>query len=124
MLGCYRSSDLIDPETFSAVMTATLAEYPESVVAKVTDPLRGVPSKVRFLPSIAEVREFCDKEYSLLKKPDWLIRMDEVRFKTLSGRYEDYLNRGLISKDVYDEKMEGLRLGKATRPLFLIAGTK
>lgn len=122
LMASYRSVDLFDPKTFSAVMTATLAQFPEAIVAKVCDPIHGIPSKLKFLPSIAEVREACDKEMSLISKPEWLIRMDEVRYNTLAGRYADYLGRGLITREVYEEKMEGLRTGKATRPLMLITG--
>ena len=39
-----------------------LAQYPEAAVAKVCDPVRGLPSTSKFLPSIAEIREACERE--------------------------------------------------------------
>jgi len=43
-------------------MTAMLACYPELVVDRVCDPIRGLPAKNRFLPAIAEIREACERE--------------------------------------------------------------
>lgn len=39
-----------------------LACYPEIVVERVCDPIRGLPAKNKFLPAIAEIREFCERE--------------------------------------------------------------
>jgi hypothetical protein len=62
LFGCYRASDANDPETFLAAATAMLAQYPEAAVAKVCDPVRGLPSTSKFLPSITEIREACERE--------------------------------------------------------------
>jgi hypothetical protein len=39
-----------------------LAQYPELVVERVCDPIRGLPAKNKFLPAIAEIRETCERE--------------------------------------------------------------
>lgn len=46
-------------------VAATLAEYGPEVVEYVTDPRTGLPAKLKWLPSVAEVREACEsrKEY-------------------------------------------------------------
>jgi hypothetical protein len=45
-----------------AAAAAMLAQYPEHVAGKVCDPIRGLPSKSKFLPAIAEIREACELE--------------------------------------------------------------
>jgi hypothetical protein len=65
MFGCYRRDDAHDPDTYAAAISAVLAEYPESVVRYVTDPRTGIPRKLKFLPSVAEVAEACDHELDL-----------------------------------------------------------
>lgn len=75
LFGCYRKADANDPEIYTMAVAATLAEYEPEVVEYVTDPRTGLPAKLKWLPSVAEVREACEsrKEYlraraSLLSK--------------------------------------------------------
>ena len=58
MLSCYRASEATDPESFIAEATAVLSRYPEAVARRVS---YGLPSESKWLPSIAEIREACDK---------------------------------------------------------------
>jgi len=37
-----------------------LARYPDSVIRDVTEPATGLPAKLKWLPSISEIREECD----------------------------------------------------------------
>lgn len=46
---------------FIAAAAATLACYPESVASQVCHPVEGLPREQKFLPSIAEIREACEK---------------------------------------------------------------
>jgi hypothetical protein len=39
-----------------------LASYPEIVADRVCDPIRGLPARMKFLPSIAEIRAACETE--------------------------------------------------------------
>lgn len=60
LLGCYRKQDCADPEVFAAAVVAILSHYPVDVVAKVTDPHRGLPSTLKWFPTPYEIREACD----------------------------------------------------------------
>jgi hypothetical protein len=62
LFGCYPAGSANDPEMFITAATAMLASYPELVVERVCDPLRGLPMKSKFLPAIAEIREACERE--------------------------------------------------------------
>lgn len=60
LLGCYRTGDANDPETYIAAVVSILNRYPLEVIAEVTEPATGLPGKLKWLPSIAEIREECE----------------------------------------------------------------
>lgn len=61
LLGCYRTGDANDPDTYVAAIAATLARYPEKVITEVTHPVSGLPKEKSWLPSIKEVFDACEK---------------------------------------------------------------
>jgi len=60
LLGCYRTGDANDPETYVAALTAILARYPEEVITAVTHPATGLPSMKSWLPTVKEVTDACN----------------------------------------------------------------
>lgn len=60
LFGCYRKGDANDPETYTAAITAVLAEYSPEVIQRVTDPRTGLPRTMKFMPNVAEVSEACE----------------------------------------------------------------
>ena len=62
LFGCYRKGDANDPDTYTAAITAVLAEYAPEVMRAVTDPRTGIPRKLSWLPTIKEVSDACDAE--------------------------------------------------------------
>lgn len=60
MFGCFRKGDANDPETYTAAVTAVLADYPEEVIEFATHPVTGIARVMKFLPNPAEVSDFCD----------------------------------------------------------------
>jgi hypothetical protein len=73
LFGCYRKGDANDPEIYTAAIAATLADYPAEVVEYVTDPRTGLPSKLKWLPTVAEVREACEKHKQFIEGRDRMI---------------------------------------------------
>jgi len=61
LLGCYRTGDANDPETYVAAIAVTLARYPEEIITAVTHPVTGLPSQKNWLPTIKEVRDACQE---------------------------------------------------------------
>lgn len=61
LLGCYRTGEANDPETYVAAITAILSRYPTPVMTAVTHPATGLPSKKSWLPTIKEVTDACDE---------------------------------------------------------------
>lgn len=62
LVGCYRKGEAADADIYATALTAILCGYSEEVVNRVTDPRTGVPGKIIFFPSIAEVRHECEVE--------------------------------------------------------------
>ena len=68
LFGCYRRNDANDPMTFTAAVTAVLAQFSREIVEHVTDPVSGIASQIQWLPSIAEIRKACDDRQAHLDK--------------------------------------------------------
>ena len=62
LIGCYPAGKPNDPEIYTAAIASALANYPEEIVKRVTDPRTGIQRKCKFLPSVAEVIEACEEE--------------------------------------------------------------
>lgn len=60
LLGCYRTGEANDPEVYARSVVAVLAEYPVDVIHAVCDPRYGIASKLKWLPTIAELKEACE----------------------------------------------------------------
>jgi hypothetical protein len=61
LLGCYRTGDANDPETYVAAIAATLARYSEKVITSVTHPVTGLPKAKSWLPTVKEVFDACEE---------------------------------------------------------------
>lgn len=61
LLGCYRQGEAADPEVYVAAVAAVLAHYDEDIVRDVTDPVKGLPGVLKWLPTVAEIRQACEE---------------------------------------------------------------
>jgi hypothetical protein len=77
LLGCYRTGDANDPETYVAAVTAILARYPEDIITRVTHPATGLPSKKSWLPTVKEVAEACGEANGELVEEE--LRLKRIR---------------------------------------------
>jgi hypothetical protein len=68
LTGCYKRDEAADPEIFIRAATEMLAQYPEATVRKVTHPASGLPSKLKWLPSIAELKEACEDDIGYVRR--------------------------------------------------------
>lgn len=79
LLGCYRTGDANDPETYVAAITAVLSRYSMPTITAVTHPVSGLPVEVKWLPSVSEVREACERA-------ELPIRNQEAREKRIAAQ--------------------------------------
>jgi len=84
LFGCYRASEANDPETFIAAVAATLATYPEPIARQVCD-RSGLPSQSKWLPSIAELREACDRAMAPIRAAERREREREHTQQVIAG---------------------------------------
>lgn len=68
LLGCYRSGDANDPEIYVRSVIAVLSAYPADVMDRVVDPVTGLPSRLQWLPSVAEIRKACEELYGPMRR--------------------------------------------------------
>lgn len=62
LLGCYRTGEVSDPQVFTAAVVAVLSRFPEAVARAVCDPVSGLPSKSKWLPTTSEILTACNDE--------------------------------------------------------------
>lgn len=84
MFGCYRKGDANDPEVYTMAVAATLAEYTAEVIDYVCDPRTGLPAKLKWLPTVAEVREECERHAEWTRTRDALLAKG---WRLVSGRW-------------------------------------
>lgn len=63
LLGCFRTGDATDPEVYAGAVIIVLADYPDDVIERVVDPRHGLPSRMNWLPTIAEIKSACEDLY-------------------------------------------------------------
>jgi hypothetical protein len=68
MFACYRRDEAHNPEIYCAAISSVLSEYSIAVIDYVTDPRTGLPLDLKFLPSVAEVREACDRRAEQIRR--------------------------------------------------------
>jgi hypothetical protein len=63
LLGCFRTGEANDPDTYVAAIAAILSRYPQEVMTSVTHPATGLPSKKSWLPTVKEVVDACNEAH-------------------------------------------------------------
>jgi hypothetical protein len=122
LLGCYRTGDANDPETYVAAITAVLARYSEGIITSVTHPVTGLPSKKDWLPTVKEVHDACEEAAAPAIRQQ---QRDRQIAQTLAEREAIEAQRGEVRPTLEQLKAKygpdwGLDLdpGKKDRPAF------
>jgi hypothetical protein len=68
LIGCFRKADAADPEIYARAVVAVLLRWPVDVIKAVTEPATGIPSKINWLPSIAEITTACEEAYAPIQR--------------------------------------------------------
>ena len=72
MFSCYRKADADTPEIFLDAAAAILAEYPDEIIVRVTDPRVGLPSRLKWPPQPSEIKEACESLWGPFRyKAEW-----------------------------------------------------
>lgn len=89
LMSCYRPSDVNDPEVYIQAVSAVLGMYPKNVVVAVVDPRCGLPARLKWLPTVAEVKESCEVEMRpIYRQREWDRQSEERRNRISSTTHE------------------------------------
>lgn len=91
LLGCFRTGDANDPEIYTAAAIAVLSDYPLDVVRRVVDPRTGLPSKCKWLPMIAEIKDACEEQM----EPRRRMQVRQRQFDQQMAEREEFLRNRL-----------------------------
>jgi hypothetical protein len=85
LLGLYPGREITDPRTYTQGLTAMLAAYPKDFVKRVCNPVTGLPSRLKFLPTVADLHEALEAEKTrrdrIAAAAKYVIQQDEKRRK-------------------------------------------
>lgn len=62
ILGCYKTDDVSDPQVYVTAVAAVLSRYSTDIGVRLSDPKDGVAGKLKWLPSVSEIRALCDEQ--------------------------------------------------------------
>jgi hypothetical protein len=62
LIGLYPAREVHDAKTYASGVTALMAAYPLEFVRRVCSPVHGIPSRLKWLPTIAEIKTALDDE--------------------------------------------------------------
>lgn len=124
LCACYRRDEAADPEIYGQALRTILSDYPEHVVLLVTEPRQGIPRRIKWLPSIAEVYEACEAEMKPVRdaearerrhalEADWPAEFEEPRekrktFAELASMYPDIIGTTTKRPPTEEEKAAAL----------------
>lgn len=68
LFGFYPRSAASDPEIFMTGLVELFASYPAYLTERFLSVTTGIPGRFKMLPSIAEIRQFCEDIYGPLRR--------------------------------------------------------
>lgn len=83
LLNSYRGGTAADPDTYVSAIASLLTTYPEQIVCLVTDPRTGIAGKIKWLPTVFEVREACEREMYVIREEERRAKRREETNKIL-----------------------------------------
>ena len=118
LLGCYRTGDANDPEVYISAIVRVFSVYSIDVIHAVADPLTGLPSRVKWLPTVVEVREACEEAQHRAR---WLNEFNEgMKAQIEERRRVDEFKRLNPPKETWEQtkadlKRRGFHCGERPR---------
>jgi hypothetical protein len=79
ILSSYPSGNREGIENFYKMAVESLSEYPTEVLDRLCHPKTGIITTSSFIPSVAEMRKFCDRQWDMLSPRAVADNQDEVR---------------------------------------------
>lgn len=97
----YPNRAMADARTYLEAASSALVGFPLDVITRMADPRTGIVRECKFLPSIAELCEWCAQAVERLKTD---IRQAEDRMRLLDARAESVRVDEPVDKPATDEE--------------------
>lgn len=107
LMGCYPDFGKIDPEVFTAAMVELFSRYSPTAQRAAIDPVMGLPSTHKWLPTLSEAKEFLQSEahaeYEAQRRNELAeakaaARLAHTPSTTIEPRMPEEERRALVSK--------------------------
>lgn len=79
ILSSYPSANREGIENYYRMASESLSEFPTEVLERLCNPKTGIVAQCTFLPSIAEMRKFCNREWDILSPRAVADNHDDIR---------------------------------------------
>jgi len=117
LVGQYPARSVHNADIFAKSMTAMFAAYPRDLAKRVTNPVTGLASRLKFLPTLAEVKEALDAEKSrrfrLRATAKWMLDEHERR----KAAAEEEAKWNLTPEEMEKRRLQDEALGLSTAPV-------
>lgn len=67
MLAAFPNGSPANAKGYIGALAAVLGDYPKSVALRCADPVKGVSRETRFMPTVADIVAFCERETAELR---------------------------------------------------------
>ena len=120
ILSCYPSANREGIDNYYKMASESLSEFPDQVLQRLCDPKTGIVTSHTFLPSIHEMRNFCNKEWDKITPRRIDDREDEI--KQISGSVDietpaEREARRAIVKAKFQDLIKELSLGSLSNSM-------
>lgn len=91
--------------SYIGALAAVLCDYPKSVAARCADPLRGVARETRFMPTVADLVAWCERETQAMRTPVEREDRDGRILREMAERRDDgeYWQRARLERPTFDD---------------------
>jgi hypothetical protein len=104
-----------DSEVFLAGVVELLSTYPSSVLMKLTSPITGLATTLKWRPQLAEIKEFCEAQMGPIRREQERQQLSKERRRALPPPAEDRSKRATYEELVARCRKDGLMIGDDRR---------
>lgn len=130
LLGGFPNGGANAGDGYIGALAATLCDYPRQVAVKCCNPVRGVSRETRFLPTVADLVGFCERETQAMRRPvevedrDAALRWEMVERREAEARLRADRARRPTLDDLRQKHGPGWGIDGAVRPSESLKATR
>jgi hypothetical protein len=115
LVGAYPNGQPHDPKGYIGTIARLLCQFPRRIATECADPIHGVTRKTKFLPTVAEVAEWCEPKIADMHRTT--AREDRIELQLADRKnFEDRGGRQTFEEIKADMANRGVFIGRNGRP--------